>query len=112
MFFYHGFSKFIVATSVSIQTDILLTDPEHRPTEIGVGHDGARAVVRTGGRARRRGLEVAAEHPRRGRDITGTAIIWGITVHLAPAILITIIKIAGITKCIAGSECIRITCSP
>ena len=87
---------------------LVASDPEHRPTEIGEVHDAVRAVARTVVRAIRRGPEVVAEHPRRGRDITDTATSWGITAYLAPAILTT----AAAAECITGSECIRITCSP
>ena len=87
---------------------LVASDPEHRPTEIVVDHDALSAVVRTVGRAIRRGLDVVEEHPRRGRDITGRTTRWGITAHLAPAILTT----TAAAECITGSECIRITCSP
>ncbi len=66
---------------------LVASDPEHRPTEIGVAQDAVRAVARTVERAIRRGLDAVDEHPRRGRDITGRTTTWGITAHLAPAIL-------------------------
>ena len=83
----------------------LLRYPEHRPTEIGGAQDAARAVDRTGGRAKRRGLVDVVEHPRRGRDITDTATTWGITAYLAPAILST----AAATECVSGFYCITLT---
>ena len=68
---------------------LVASDPEHRPTELVVVHDGVSAAARTAVRATRRGPEDVEEHPRRGRDITGTATSWGITAYLAPAILTT-----------------------
>ena len=87
---------------------LVASDPEHRPTEIVVGPDVVSAAVRTAVRAIRRGPAVEDEHPRRGRDITGRTTRWGITAHLAPAILTT----TAAAECITGSECIRITRSP
>ncbi len=86
---------------------ILFTYPEHRPTEIEIGavRDAVRAAERTDERANRRGPEDAAEHPRRGRDITDTATTWGITFHLAPAILTT----ATAAECVSGFYCITLT---
>ena len=65
----------------------LLRDPEHRPTEIGVVLDGARAAVRTAVLATRRGPDAVDERPRRGRDITPITPIRGIICCLAPTIL-------------------------
>ena len=91
---------------------LVASDPEHRPTEIGGAHDAARAVGRTEVRAIRRGNVVDEEHPRRGRDITDTAIIWGITAYLAPAILVTALTTGGRGKGITRFKCICITCPP
>ena len=67
---------------------IKLLHPEQCPTEIGVVQDAERADGRTAGSAHRRELVVVVEHPRRGRDITGTATSrWGITCHFAPTVL-------------------------
>ena len=86
---------------------LVASDPEHRPTEIDEVQDAVSAAERTAARATRRG-PAGVEHPRRGRDITGRTTRWGITAHLAPAILTT----TAAAECITGSECIRITCSP
>ena len=91
---------------------LVASDPEHRPTEIGGAHDVERAAARTVARAIRRGLDVEVEHPRRGRDITDTAIIWGITAYLAPAILVTALTTGGRGKGITRFKCICITCPP